>query len=117
MLVGPAPSLFCVYTGDSVPSCPTFHPSIVPLEHFYSPICTPHLHPPSALPSPWCLQNWGGATFDVALRFLHECPWDRLEQMREQAPNVPFQMLLRGANAVGYTAYPDNVVFKFCEQA
>jgi len=70
-----------------------------------------------ALRQAYSIENWGGATFDVALRFLHECPWDRLEQMREQAPNVPFQMLLRGANAVGYTAYPDNVVFKFCEQA
>lgn len=63
------------------------------------------------------LENWGGATFDVALRFLHECPWDRLEQMRKRIPNIPFQMLLRGANAVGYTNYPDNVVFKFCELA
>ena len=51
-----------------------------------------------------------GATFDVAMRFLHECPWERLRQMREQIPNIPFQMLLRGANAVGYTSYPDNVV-------
>lgn len=54
-----------------------------------------------------------GATFDVALRFLHECPWDRLRQLRKQVPNIPFQMLLRGANAVGYTNYPDNVVFKY----
>lgn len=53
-----------------------------------------------------------GATFDVALRFLHECPWERLEDMRKLMPNIPFQMLLRGANAVGYTNYPDNVVFK-----
>ncbi|KAF4519746.1 hypothetical protein B566_EDAN010339 [Ephemera danica] len=60
-------------------------------------------------------ENWGGATFDVALRFLHECPWERLEEMRRLIPNVPFQMLLRGANAVGYTNYPDNAVFKFCE--
>jgi pyruvate carboxylase len=51
----------------------------------------------------------------VALRFLHECPWDRLAEMREAVPNVPFQMLLRGANAVGYTSYPDNAVFKFCD--
>jgi pyruvate carboxylase len=57
-------------------------------------------------------ENWGGATFDVALRFLHECPWERLEEMRKLIPNVPFQMLLRGANAVGYTNYPDNVVFE-----
>lgn len=53
-----------------------------------------------------------GATFDVAMRFLHECPWERLEEMRKLVPNVPFQMLLRGANAVGYTNYPDNVVYK-----
>ena len=46
-----------------------------------------------------------------------ECPWDRLAKMREAVPDIPFQMLLRGANAVGYTSYPDNVVFKFCEEA
>lgn len=65
----------------------------------------------------YSLENWGGATFDVAMRFLHECPWERLEQMRTAIPNIPFQMLLRGANAVGYTSYPDNVVYKFCELA
>merc|ERR1719228_2532635 len=65
----------------------------------------------------YSLENWGGATFDVAMRFLHECPWERLAQLRELVPNIPFQMLLRGANAVGYTSYPDNVVFKFCELA
>jgi pyruvate carboxylase len=63
------------------------------------------------------LEMWGGATFDVAMRFLHECPWKRLETLREKVPDVPFQMLLRGANAVGYTNYADNVVYKFCEQA
>lgn len=63
------------------------------------------------------LENWGGATFDVAMRFLHEDPWERLVEMRRRIPNIPFQMLLRGANAVGYTSYPDNVVFKFCELA
>ncbi|XP_060608641.1 pyruvate carboxylase, mitochondrial-like isoform X2 [Ruditapes philippinarum] len=65
----------------------------------------------------YSLENWGGATFDVALRFLHECPWDRLRTLRELIPNIPFQMLLRGANAVGYTNYPDNVVYKFCDEA
>ena len=65
----------------------------------------------------YALENWGGATFDVALRFLKECPWDRLEKMRQLVPNVPFQMLLRGANAVGYTSYPDNAVHEFCKQA
>lgn len=63
------------------------------------------------------VENWGGATFDVAMRFLHECPWERLRELRKQIPNIPFQMLLRGANAVGYTSYPDNVVKKFCEAA
>ncbi len=63
------------------------------------------------------LEMWGGATFDVALRFLRECPWDRLDALRERVPNVPFQMLLRGANAVGYTSYPDNVVFRFARLA
>ncbi|KAG5260568.1 hypothetical protein AALO_G00305390, partial [Alosa alosa] len=58
------------------------------------------------------LENWGGATFDVAMRFLSECPWKRLQELRALVPNVPFQMLLRGANAVGYTNYPDNAVYK-----
>ncbi|XP_055376170.1 pyruvate carboxylase, mitochondrial-like [Condylostylus longicornis] len=65
----------------------------------------------------YALENWGGATFDVSLRFLHECPWERLVEMRNLIPNIPFQMLLRGANTVGYTNYPDNVVFKFCDLA
>ncbi|CAF0990746.1 unnamed protein product [Adineta ricciae] len=63
------------------------------------------------------LENWGGATFDVALRFLHECPWERLSELRELIPNIPFQMLLRGANAVGYSNYPDNVIDAFCQMA
>ncbi|ESO03713.1 hypothetical protein HELRODRAFT_99990 [Helobdella robusta] len=63
------------------------------------------------------LENWGGATFDVAYRFLHEDPWERLEILRRLIPNIPFQMLLRGANAVGYANYPDNVVYKFCDLA
>ncbi|MGH0175969.1 UNVERIFIED_CONTAM: hypothetical protein FKN15_071731, partial [Acipenser sinensis] len=63
------------------------------------------------------MENWGGATFDVSMRFLYECPWRRLQELRCLVPNVPFQMLLRGANAVGYTNYPDNAVFKFCEVA
>ena len=70
-----------------------------------------------ALSSAFSMEMWGGATFDVAMRFLHECPWERLEMLREKVPNVPFQMLLRGANAVGYTNYPDNVVQRFCKQA
>lgn len=47
------------------------------------------------------------------MRFLYECPWERLKALRAEIPNIPFQMLLRGANAVGYTSYPDNVVFKY----
>jgi pyruvate carboxylase len=63
------------------------------------------------------MEVWGGATFDVALRFLHECPWERLEQIRQRIPNVLLQMLIRGSNAVGYTAYPDNVIEAFIEEA
>lgn len=63
------------------------------------------------------LEMWGGATFDVAYRFLHESPWERLDLLRRKIPNIPFQMLLRGANAVGYANYPDNVVRDFVAQA
>lgn len=65
------------------------------------------------LPDLFSFECWGGATFDVAYRFLDESPWKRLQEMREAAPNILFQMLLRGANAVGYTSYPDNVVKEF----
>jgi len=63
------------------------------------------------------LEMWGGATFDVAYRFLSEDPWVRLEELRRLVPNVMFQMLVRGANAVGYTNYPDDVVTSFIEEA
>jgi pyruvate carboxylase len=63
------------------------------------------------------LELWGGATFDVSMRFLKEDPWDRLHKLRKAIPNVLFQMLLRGSNAVGYTNYPDNVVERFVEEA
>jgi pyruvate carboxylase len=63
------------------------------------------------------LEMWGGATFDVAMRFLREDPWERLALLRKKIPNILFQMLLRGANAVGYTNYPDNVVRRFVEEA
>jgi pyruvate carboxylase len=63
------------------------------------------------------LEMWGGATFDTAMRFLKECPWDRLLQLRERIPNVLFQMLLRASNAVGYTNYPDNVVESFVKES
>ncbi len=63
------------------------------------------------------LEMWGGATFDVAYRFLHESPWERLDLLRKKIPNIPFQMLLRGANAVGYTNYPDNLIRAFIGEA
>ncbi len=69
------------------------------------------------LPDLFSLECWGGATFDVALRFLKEDPWQRLDQLRAAVPNVLFQMLLRASNAVGYTNYADNVVRYFVQQA
>ncbi len=63
------------------------------------------------------LEMWGGATFDVSYRFLNESPWRRLQTMRKKIPNVLFQMLLRGANAVGYTNYPDNLIREFVKEA
>ncbi len=63
------------------------------------------------------LECWGGATYDVALRFLHEDPWARLEQLRDAVPNLCLQMLLRGRNTVGYTAFPDVVAERFVEEA
>ncbi|WP_165216880.1 pyruvate carboxylase [Affinirhizobium pseudoryzae] len=70
-----------------------------------------------ALPNLFSLECWGGATFDVSMRFLTEDPWERLALIREGAPNFLLQMLLRGANGVGYTNYPDNVVKYFVRQA
>jgi pyruvate carboxylase len=70
-----------------------------------------------SLPQLLSLECWGGATFDVAMRFLTEDPWERLSLVREAAPNLLLQMLLRGANGVGYTNYPDNVVQHFVRQA
>ena len=69
------------------------------------------------VPQLFSFENWGGATFDVAYRFLDESPWNRLRQMREAAPNILFQMLTRGANTVGYTNYAENVVRHFIDQA
>ncbi|MBB0992681.1 pyruvate carboxylase [Dietzia sp. SLG510A3-30A2] len=69
---------------------------------------TPHL---------WSLECWGGATFDVALRFLAEDPWERVERLREEVPNIPLQMLLRGRNTVGYTPYPETVTRAFVDEA
>lgn len=70
-----------------------------------------------ALADAFSLEMWGGATFDVAYRFLHESPWERLDLLREKIPNIPFQMLLRGANAIGYTNYPDNLIREFVKEA
>ncbi|WP_091739977.1 pyruvate carboxylase [Marininema mesophilum] len=63
------------------------------------------------------LEMWGGATFDTSIRFLSEDPWERVRLLRERIPNVLFQMLLRGANAVGYTNYPDNVIQRFVQMS
>ena len=71
----------------------------------------------SGLPNLFSLECWGGATFDVAMRFLTESPWERLKMIRSRAPNILLQMLLRGSNGVGYTNYPDNVVKFFVAQA
>jgi len=70
-----------------------------------------------ALPELFSVECWGGATFDVAMRFLTEDPWERLAELRARMPNVLTQMLLRGANGVGYTNYPDNVVRYFVAEA
>ena len=69
------------------------------------------------LPQLFSVECWGGATFDVAYRFLQECPWQRLRDLRAAMPNLMTQMLLRGSNGVGYTNYPDNVVQAFVKQA
>lgn len=69
------------------------------------------------LPNLFSVEMWGGATFDVAYRFLKESPWDRLIKLREKMPNVLFQMLLRASNAVGYKNYPDNVIREFVEKS
>jgi pyruvate carboxylase len=69
------------------------------------------------LPELFSVECWGGATFDVAYRFLQECPWQRLREMRAGMPNLLLQMLIRASNGVGYTNYPDNVVEKFVERA
>ncbi|MCE9548085.1 MAG: pyruvate carboxylase [Planctomycetia bacterium] len=68
-------------------------------------------------PELFSLEMWGGATFDTAMRFLHESSWDRLAQLRKRVPNLLLQMLLRASNAVGYTNYPDNVVQAFIREA
>jgi pyruvate carboxylase len=69
------------------------------------------------LPQLLSLEAWGGATFDVALRFLKEDPWERLAELRDAVPNLCLQMLLRGRNTVGYTPYPDRVASAFVAEA
>lgn len=68
-------------------------------------------------PQIFSMEVWGGATFDVTLRFLKECPWQRLAQFRKAIPNILLQMLFRGSNAVGYSAYPDNLIESFIEKS
>ncbi|GAC1446100.1 MAG: pyruvate carboxylase [Pyrinomonadaceae bacterium] len=68
-------------------------------------------------PQLFSMEVWGGATFDVTLRFLKECPWKRLTQFRKAIPNTLLQMLFRGSNAVGYSAYPDNLIESFIEKS
>ncbi|MCL2634079.1 MAG: pyruvate carboxylase [Oscillospiraceae bacterium] len=63
------------------------------------------------------LEMWGGATFDTTYRFLNESPWERLDELRRRIPNIPMQMLFRGANAVGYSSYPDNLIKEFIQEA
>lgn len=70
-----------------------------------------------AHPQTFSMEVWGGATFDVCLRFLREDPWKRLEQLRKAVPNIMLQMLIRGMNGVGYAAYPDNLIEKFVEKS
>jgi len=69
------------------------------------------------LPQLFSIEMWGGATFDTSMRFLKECPWDRLTQLREKCPNILFQMLLRASSAVGYSNFPDNLVKAFVKEA
>jgi pyruvate carboxylase len=71
----------------------------------------------AGLPDLFSLEMWGGATFDTAMRFLKECPWERLRRLREKIPGILFQMLFRGSNAVGYSNYPDNVVAGFVKHS
>ncbi|RDB20875.1 Pyruvate carboxylase [Hypsizygus marmoreus] len=70
-----------------------------------------------ALANAYSLECWGGATFDVAMRFLYEDPWERLRTLRTLVPNIPLQALVRGANGVGYTSYPDNAIYDFSKKA
>ncbi|KAK0403442.1 hypothetical protein QR680_016918 [Steinernema hermaphroditum] len=70
-----------------------------------------------SFPGLYSVETWGVAAYDVNLKFLHECPWERLRALRERIPNIPFQMIWGAANIVGYSNYPDNVVDRFCDLA
>jgi pyruvate carboxylase len=70
-----------------------------------------------AHPQTFSMEVWGGATFDVCMRFLHEDPWQRLAQLRKAVPNILLQMLIRGMNGVGYAAYPDNLIERFVQKS
>src|SRR3546814_991313 len=70
-----------------------------------------------AHPQTFSMEVWGGATFDVCLRFQQEDPWQRLAKLRKAAPNILLQMLIRGCNGVGYAAYPDNLIEAFVEKS
>ena len=70
-----------------------------------------------SIPQMFSIEMWGGATFDTAMRFLKECPWERLTELREKIPNILFQMLLRSSNALGYANYPDNLVKTFVQES
>jgi pyruvate carboxylase len=80
-------------------------------------LCNIAHHTSHGLANLYSLECWGGATFDVAFRFLYEDPWDRLRKLRKLIPNIPFQMLLRGANGVAYSSLPDNAIDHFVDQA
>ena len=107
---------------DARPSSPTPR-CATPRSRSWRPGCAPMTWSGSrtptrtTLPGLFSLECWGGATFDVALRFLGECPWERLRRLRARIPGILLQMLLRASNAVGYTNYPDNVVRGFVARA
>ncbi|KAL1979944.1 hypothetical protein VTN96DRAFT_4874 [Rasamsonia emersonii] len=75
------------------------------------------IHTSHAYSAAYSLECWGGATFDVMLRFLYEDPWERLRRLRKLVPNIPFQMLLRSTNGVAYSALPDNALYHFVKLA
>ena len=112
-----APEKFAaVDAGAEAACCSPTRPSATPTSRCWPRACARRHAADRAVYARACcrdlfsLEMWGGATFDTAMRFLKEDPWERLADLRERVPNILFQMLLRGSNAVGYTNYPDNVV-------